>query len=97
MKKSRLTTWEAACIITGYGIGGGVLSLPYLAEKTGLLWSFAILIAALLASYLLHLMIADLALHGLTARDGVVSDPDGVSNTLDQMRKQIDWLEQKLV
>lgn len=42
-------------------------------------------------------MIADLALHGLTARDGVVSDPDGVSNTLDQMRKQIDWLEQKLV
>ena len=62
MKKSRLTTWEAACIITGYGIGGGVLSLPYLAEKTGLLWSFAILIAALLASYLLHLMIADLAL-----------------------------------
>ena len=62
MKKSRLTTWEAACIITGYGVGGGVLSMPYLAEKTGLLWSFAILILALLASYILHLMIADLAL-----------------------------------
>lgn len=31
--KKKLTTWETACIITGYGIGGGVLSLPYLAER----------------------------------------------------------------
>ncbi len=62
MGKKRLTTWEAACIITGYGVGGGVLSMPYLAEKAGLLLSFVILIIALLASYILHLMIADLAL-----------------------------------
>ena len=62
MSKKRLTTWEAACIITGYGIGGGVLSMPYLAEKTGLLLSFVILVISLLASYILHLMIADLAL-----------------------------------
>ncbi len=62
MSKKRLTTWEAACIITGYGIGGGVLSMPYLAEEVGLLLSFVILVIALLASYILHLMIADLAL-----------------------------------
>ena len=62
MGKKRLTTWEAACIITGYGVGGGVLSMPYLAEKVGLLLSFVILVIALLASYILHLMIADLAL-----------------------------------
>ncbi|MFB0921361.1 MAG: aromatic amino acid transport family protein [Oscillospiraceae bacterium] len=62
MRKKRLTAWEAACIITGYGIGGGVLSMPYLAEKVGLLLSFVILVIALLASYILHLMIADLAL-----------------------------------
>ena len=62
MGKKRLTTWEAACIITGYGVGGGVLSMPYLAEKVGLLLSFVILVIALLASYILHLMIVDLAL-----------------------------------
>lgn len=62
MSKKRLTTWEAACIITGYGIGGGVLSMPYMAEKIGLLPSVVILAIALLASYILHLMIADLAL-----------------------------------
>ncbi len=62
MGKKRLTTWEAACIITGYGVGGGVLSMPYLAEKAGLLLSFAILVISLLASYILHLMIADLTL-----------------------------------
>ena len=60
--KKQLTTWEAACIITGYGIGGGVMALPYLAEKNGFLITVIILAAAFLASYILHLMIADLAL-----------------------------------
>lgn len=60
--EKKLTTWEAACIITGYGIGGGVLSLPYLAQSNGILISLLILVAAFAASYVLHLMIADLAL-----------------------------------
>ncbi|MCQ2550738.1 MAG: hypothetical protein MJ146_00895 [Clostridia bacterium] len=58
----KLTTWEAACIITGYGIGGGVMALPYLAEKNGFLITMLILMVAFVASYVLHLMIADLAL-----------------------------------
>lgn len=62
MSNKKLTTWEAACIITGYGVGGGVLSMPYLAEKAGLLPALAILVISFLASYILHLMIADLAL-----------------------------------
>lgn len=60
--KKQLTTWEAACIITGYGIGGGVLSMPYLAERIGYIYSLLVLAAAFIASYVLHLMIADLAL-----------------------------------
>lgn len=60
--EKKLTTWEAACIITGYGIGGGVLSLPYLAERNGIIMSILILAVAFAASYVLHLMIADLAL-----------------------------------
>ena len=62
MSKKKLTVWESACIITGYGIGGGVLSMPYLAERNGILVAFIILLAALAASYVLHLMIADLAI-----------------------------------
>lgn len=59
--KKQLTTWEAACIITGYGIGAGVLSMPYMAARNGIFLSTVILILALLASYALHLMIAELA------------------------------------
>ncbi|NLZ69082.1 MAG: hypothetical protein GX903_08780, partial [Spirochaetales bacterium] len=59
MGQKKLTVWEAACIITGYGIGGGVLAMPYLVNKNGIIASFAILLIAFLASYLLHLMIAD--------------------------------------
>ena len=68
MDKKRLTVWESACIITGYGVGGGVMSMPYLTEKTGFLVSLAILGVALLASYVLHLMIADLAVKAKEAR-----------------------------
>ncbi len=60
--KKQLTTWETACIITGYGIGAGVLSMPYMAARNGLILSTLILILSLLASYVLHLMIAEIAL-----------------------------------
>ena len=60
--KKKLTTWEAACIITGYGLGAGVLSMPWLAQKNGVPLSFLILTLALAASCLLHLMIAELTI-----------------------------------
>ena len=59
MKNKKLSTWEAACIITGYGIGAGVLSMPYVANVVGFPASVAILILAFIASYVLHLMIAE--------------------------------------
>ncbi len=61
-KNKQLTVWEAACIITGYGIGGGVMSMPYLAERIGFVNACLVLIVAFAASYVLHLMIADLSL-----------------------------------
>ena len=61
MNKKRLTVWEAACIITGYGIGGGVLAMPYLAAKNGVWLALLILAAAFAASWLLHMMIAEVA------------------------------------
>lgn len=62
MSKKKLTTWEASCIITGYGLGAGVLSMPYMAARNGILVSMLILILSFIATYVLHLMIADLCL-----------------------------------
>lgn len=60
--KKELTVWEAACIITGYGIGGGVMSMPYLAARNGVFVGLLILVVAYLASLLMHMMVADLSL-----------------------------------
>ena len=62
MKNKQLTVWEAACIITGYGVGGGVMAMPYLAAKNGVVSALIILVAAFAASWLLHMMIAEVAL-----------------------------------
>jgi len=60
MKK--LTVWESACIITGYGIGGGVMAMPYLAARCGVWMSLLILVGAYFLSLLMHMMVADLSL-----------------------------------
>jgi amino acid permease len=59
--RQRLGFWQAASIIAGYGIGGGVLALPYLVSLNGLALSLAIIAVAYLLSLLLHLMIAELS------------------------------------
>lgn len=58
----KLTTWQAACIITGYGLGAGVLSMPIMAKTNGIFVSGAVLVISLLASYVLHLMIAEVTI-----------------------------------
>ena len=60
--KKTLSTFEASAIITGYGIGGGVMAMPVLVNKVGIIMAIGILLIALLANYLMHLMIADLVL-----------------------------------
>lgn len=58
---TRLSFWQATSIIAGYGIGGGVLAVPWLVSLNGLWLSLAILAAAYAASLALHLLIAELA------------------------------------
>ncbi len=62
MKKTKLSVWESACIITGYGVGGGIMAMPYLAEKNGIVMAIVILLLAFLSNYVMHLMIADIAI-----------------------------------
>jgi amino acid permease len=57
----RLSFAEATSIIAGYGIGGGMLALPYLVSLNGIGPSLLVLAAAYILSLLLHLMIAELA------------------------------------
>ena len=46
--QKKLTLIEASCIITGYGVGGGILAVPYLASLNGA----AMVIVIMLAAYL---------------------------------------------
>jgi len=53
--------WQSASIIAGYGIGGGVLALPYLVSLNGIAVAAAVILVAYCLSLLLHLMIAELS------------------------------------
>lgn len=65
MKTKRLSLFEAASIIAGLGVGGGVMAVPYLASLSGIVPFAAIILLAYLVSVLLHLMIVEIML-----RDG---------------------------
>ena len=64
-EKKQLTFLEATAIITGYGIGGGIMTLPLLTTKTGLPVMMGLLVVGFFVSWLMHLMIAEIIL-----RDG---------------------------
>ena len=64
-KQKKLTFIEATAIITGYGIGGGIMTVPYLATKTGLPMMLLLLVIGFFISLLMHLMVAEVML-----RDG---------------------------
>lgn len=61
VESERLGFWQAASIVAGYGIGGGVLALPYLVSLNGLPVAAVVLLVAYCLSLLLHLMIAELS------------------------------------
>jgi len=64
-QKKQLTFLEATAIITGYGIGGGIMTLPFLTTKTGLPVMFTLLGLGFFISWIMHLMIAEIII-----RDG---------------------------
>ena len=58
--QNRLTLLEASCIITGYGVGGGILAVPYLSSLNGAAAVIVVMAVAYLFSLIMHLMIAEL-------------------------------------
>jgi amino acid permease len=61
-KQKKLTFIEATAIITGYGIGGGIMTVPYLTIKTGLPMMLLLLVIGFFVSLLMHLMVAEVML-----------------------------------
>ncbi len=59
--EAKLSFWEATGIITGHGVGSGILSVPFLASRNSwfdILWIIALVY---LINLLLHFMIAELS------------------------------------
>jgi amino acid permease len=57
-----LTMFEAASVVAGYGIGAGIMAVPWMVSRSGLWQSLLVMAVAYGVSVLLHLMIAQLAL-----------------------------------
>ncbi|MBN1876106.1 MAG: hypothetical protein JXA33_17920 [Anaerolineae bacterium] len=67
MQKQLLTRWEATSLMVGAGVGAGIMAVPFLAERVGLVGLAVILPIAWAASSLIHLMLAEVLFH--TGRD----------------------------
>ena len=67
MTDRRLSFWGATSLMVGAGVGAGIMAVPYLAERVGLVGLALILPVAWAASALVHLMLAEVLFR--TGRD----------------------------
>jgi hypothetical protein len=67
MQKHQLTRWEATSLMVGAGVGAGIMAVPFLADRVGLIGLALILPVAWAASSLIHLMLAEVLFR--TGRD----------------------------
>ncbi len=63
----KLTLFEGAAIITGYGIGGGIMAVPYLASLNGILTFVILILIAFTISVIFHFMLAEIMLRDSSA------------------------------
>jgi len=59
MTEHSLTRWEATSLMVGAGVGAGIMAVPFLAERVGLIGLAVVLPVAWAASSLIHLMLAE--------------------------------------
>lgn len=64
----KLTLWEAASVVAGLGVGGGIMAIPYLASLNGLVTIFSLMLVSYLVSLLLHLMVVEVVLRDEEAK-----------------------------
>jgi len=61
VQEKKLTFTESLMLVTGAGVGTGILTIPYAVDKIGVIGTFVALLVAYAASAALYLIIADLA------------------------------------
>jgi len=61
-RHKKLTLFEAASVVAGLGFGGGVMAVPYLASRNGLIELVVTALIAYAISLLLHLMVVEVVL-----------------------------------
>ncbi len=66
-QQKTLTFLEAAAIVTGFGVGGGIMAVPYLASITGIVPFIVVLLTAYFISAIIHLMIAEMMMWDSTS------------------------------
>ncbi len=62
MENRKLSLFEAASVVAGLGVGGGIMAVPYLASVNGIVTIIVILAVAYGLSLLLHLMITEMVM-----------------------------------
>jgi len=62
MENRKLSLFEAASVVAGLGVGGGIMAVPYLASVNGIVTLVVILAVAYGLSLLLHLMITEMVM-----------------------------------
>ncbi len=67
MTTGRLSSWEAISLMVGAGVGAGIMAVPWLTERVGLVALAVILPIAWAASAVVHLMLAEVLFR--TGRD----------------------------
>ncbi len=62
MRTQRLSTLEATSLMVGAGVGAGIMAIPWLVARTGLLELALVLVAAYGATCLVHLLLAEVCI-----------------------------------
>jgi amino acid permease len=62
MRAERLSPLEATSLMVGAGVGAGIMAIPWLASRTGLLELVLVLVVAYGATCLVHLLLAEVCI-----------------------------------
>ena len=69
MKSKKLTFIESIMLVTGAGIGTGIITIPYAISKIGIIGTIVALLCAYIVSIFTYLILADLVRNSINSED----------------------------
>lgn len=73
--QKKLTVFQSSAIISGCGVGAGVMAIPFFADRVGIWLAVVLVLVSYFLIYIVHLLIAE-----LTIRSGKGSNMVGILN-----------------